>query len=74
MLSERIQRVMMGTLLTIILYLFNIQEIMIASYLLSGVISLVTIWAIFDFCPSLWFWKKVLKEDTYKSVSISREN
>ena len=74
MLSARIQRVMMGTLLTIILYLFNIQEAMIASYLLSGVIFLIAVWAIFDFCPSLWVLKRVLKEEECKHMSLSRES
>ena len=63
MISEKIQRVMMATALTIILYLFNAQEIAIASYLLAGVITLVVVWAIFDFCPSLWTLKKVFKEE-----------
>ena len=72
MLSERIQRVMMGSLLTIILYLFNIQEVMIASYLLSGVIFLIVVWAIFDFCPSLWVLKKVFKENTFETTSLKR--
>jgi len=62
MLSERIQRTMMGTMLLIILYLYNTNEIIIANILLVAVASLVFIWAIFDFCPSLWSLKKVLKE------------
>ena len=66
MLSDKIQRIMMGSMLTLILYLFNIQEAMIASYLLAAVITLVFIWAFFDFCPSLWTLKKVLKEDCKK--------
>lgn len=67
MLSERIQRVMMGSLLTIILYLFNIQEVMIASVALTGVIFLITIWAVFDFCPSLWALKKMFREEKCKN-------
>jgi len=63
MLSEKIQRLMMASILMFILYLFNIQETMIASYLLSGVIFLIAVWAFFDFCPSLWALKKVLKEN-----------
>ncbi len=66
MLSEKIQRIMMGTVLTVILYLVNIQEIMIASYLLAAVIVLVFVWAIFDFCPSLWVLRKVFKEEYAK--------
>jgi len=63
MISEKIQRIMMATVLTIILYLFNAQELVIASYLLAGVISMIVIWAVFDFCPSLWTLKRVFKEE-----------
>jgi len=73
MLSERIQRVMMATLLVVILYLFNIQETAIASILLTGAIVLVTVWAVFDFCPSLWALRKILKEEC-KNASLSRDN
>ena len=66
MISEKIQRVMMATMLTIILYLVNVQELMIASYLLAAMIGLVFIWAFFDFCPSLWTLKKVFKEECSK--------
>lgn len=66
MLSERIQRMMMGTMLMIILYLFNVQELVIASALLAAVIGLVFVWAVFDFCPSLWTLKKIFKEDCKK--------
>ena len=65
MLSERIQRVIMAMALMAILYLFNIEEAMVANYLLSGVIGLVVIWAIFDFCPSLWTLQKLFKEKKY---------
>ncbi|PHR54331.1 MAG: phosphoribosylaminoimidazole synthetase [Arcobacter sp.] len=74
MLSEKIQRIMMGSLLTVILYLFNIQEIMIASYLLTAVIMLVFVWAVFDFCPSLWVLRKILKEEKCQVVSVSKES
>lgn len=66
MISEKIQRVMMATMLAVILYLVNVQELQYASYLLSAMISLVFVWAIFDFCPSLWTLKKVFKEEQYK--------
>lgn len=63
MKSDRIQRTMMGTMLAIILYLVNIQELMIASYLLSFMVVMVFSWAIFDFCPSTWGLRKIFKED-----------
>lgn len=66
MLSDRIQRVMMGTFLVVILYLVNIQETVIASYMLGFMIAMVFVWAFFDFCPSLWMLKKGLKEKCSK--------
>jgi hypothetical protein len=63
MLSERIQRAMMGTMFLVILYLYNTNEIIIANILLVAVTSLVFIWAVFDFCPSLWSLKKIFKEN-----------
>lgn len=66
MLSDRIQRVMMGTFLVVILYMVNIQETVIASYMLGFMIAMVFVWAFFDFCPSLWMLKKGLKEKCSK--------
>ncbi len=62
-MSDKIQRLMMGTFLVVILYVVNIGEIMIASYLLGFMIAMVFTWALFDFCPSLWMLKKVFNED-----------
>ena len=53
---------MMAAMLAIILYLVNIQETLIASYLLGAMIALVFVWALFDFCPSLWTLQKMFKE------------
>jgi hypothetical protein len=66
MLSDKIQRIMMGTMLVIILFLVNIQETMIASILLGFMIVMVYMWAFIDFCPSLWILKKGLKEKCTK--------
>ena len=62
-MSDKIQRLMMGTFLVIILYVVNIGETMIATYMLSFMIAMVFSWAIFDFCPSLWMLKKYFKEE-----------
>jgi multisubunit Na+/H+ antiporter MnhE subunit len=66
MLSDKIQRIMMGTMLLLILVLVNSGETMIASYLLGFMIAMVYVWAFFDFCPSLWMLKKGLKEKCTK--------
>jgi len=62
MLSERIQRAIMGTILLTALILFNVQELVLANAILIFVNILIFIWAFFDFCPSLWTLKKFLKE------------
>ncbi len=66
MISERLQRVMMGIMLMIILYLYNTQEMALANYLMGFMIGMISIWAVFDFCPSLWTFKKVFKEECKK--------
>ena len=62
-MSDKIQRLMMGTFLIVILYIVNIGEIMIASYMLAFMIAMIFTWAIFDFCPSLWMLKKYFKDE-----------
>ena len=62
--SHRLQRLLTGTMLSLIWALFYLGESTIAFGLLGFVIAMIFTWAIFDFCPSLWFFKKVLKEDT----------
>jgi len=66
MISNKIQRIMMATMLSVILYLVNIQEAVIATYLLTFMIVMVTSWAIFDFCPSVWGLQKIFKEECKK--------
>lgn len=63
MLSDKIQRTMMAAMLAVILYLVNIEQIMIASYLLTAMIVLVVVWAFADFCPSIWVLRKIFKEE-----------
>ena len=65
-MSDKIQRLMMGTFLLVILYVVNIGEIMIASYLIGFMVAMVFSWALFDFCPSLWMLKKAFNEDAPK--------
>lgn len=62
MLGDKIQRLMMATFLVVIAYLVNIQELQIASYMLGFMITLIVVWALFDFCPSLWALKKYCKK------------
>ncbi len=66
MKSDKIQRTLMGIMLSVVLYLFNTQHVMLANYLLVFIIAMIVIWAFFDFCPSLWTLRKVFKEECSK--------
>ncbi|MEN8147787.1 MAG: phosphoribosylaminoimidazole synthetase [Campylobacterota bacterium] len=64
--SHRLQRLLTGTMLSFIWALFYLGESTVAFSLLAFVVAMIFIWAIFDFCPSLWFFQKVLKEENAK--------
>ena len=63
MLSEKIQRTMMAFMMSISLALFYTGSTQIASAILGFVIVMTLLWAITDFCPSLWLLSKLLKEE-----------
>ncbi len=67
MQSHRLQRLLTGTMLSCIWALFYLDESTIAFSLLGFVVAMIFTWAIFDFCPSLWFFQKVLKEEETKA-------
>jgi hypothetical protein len=59
MCAEKIQRFLMGIVLTVCMVLFVQGEIQIAVILQTFVILMVMVWAFTDFCPSLWIFKKI---------------
>ena len=69
MCASRIQRYMMAIVLSISLYLMKFMpELMLMGFvvgeiLMVFVILMIAVWAIFDFCPSLWFLGKFMKKD-----------
>jgi len=62
--AHRLQRLLTTTMLTLIWTLFYLGATTIAFFLLAFVIVMMLSWAIFDFCPSLWFFNKVLHTNT----------
>lgn len=60
MYAEKVQRVMMATVLAIsaILWIMGVNAWALA--LQVFVIVMIVVWAITDFCPSLWMLKKFL--------------
>lgn len=59
MCAERIQRFLMAIVLTVALVLFASNQMLYAMIIQTLVIVMVIVWAIFDFCPSLWVFGKI---------------
>ena len=59
MCAEKIQRFLMAIVLTAAMLLFANGQLLYAMILQTLVIVMVIVWAITDFCPSLWVFKKV---------------
>lgn len=59
MCAEKIQRFLMAIVLTAAMLLFANNQLLYAMILQTLVIVMVIMWAITDFCPSLWVFKKV---------------
>lgn len=57
--AEKLQRLMMAAVLVVAYYLMSIGSIY-GSILLGFVIAMVVIWAITDFCPSIWALTKLV--------------
>lgn len=56
--AERLQRLMMASVLLIAYFLMSIGSGYGIALLLFAVVMIV-IWAITDFCPSIWFFTKI---------------
>ncbi|MDD3342552.1 MAG: phosphoribosylaminoimidazole synthetase [Sulfurospirillaceae bacterium] len=55
--AEKLQRFMMATVLVIAYFLLSIGSIY-GNILLFFVIAMIVVWAISDFCPSIWVFSK----------------
>ena len=58
MCAEKIQRLLMAIVLLIAFYFMTIGSV-IGFVLQLFVIAMVVVWAITDFCPSLWIFGKI---------------
>ena len=58
MCAERLQRLLMAVVLLIALYFMSVGSV-IGIVLQLFVVAMVVVWALTDFCPSLWFFNKV---------------
>ncbi|MGA9046850.1 phosphoribosylaminoimidazole synthetase [Sulfuricurvum sp.] len=59
MCAEKIQRFLMAIVLTLTMVLFASGQMQWGVILQTLVIVMVVVWALTDFCPSLWIFKKV---------------
>ncbi|MDD5052134.1 MAG: phosphoribosylaminoimidazole synthetase [Sulfuricurvum sp.] len=59
MCAERIQRFLMAIVLTISMVLFATGHLQYGVILQTFVIVMVAMWALTNFCPSLWIFTKV---------------
>ena len=59
MCAERMQRILTACVLGIIMGLFAAGKMQIAVLAQTFVIVMMLVWAFTNFCPSLWFFKKV---------------
>jgi len=59
MCAEKIQRFLMAIVLTISMALFSEGFTLYGMILQGFVILMIIVWAIKDFCPSLWVFSKL---------------
>ncbi len=59
MCAERIQRFLMAVVLTVAMLLFASGMVQAGVVLQTLIILMVIVWALSDFCPSLWLFKKL---------------
>jgi membrane-bound ClpP family serine protease len=58
MCAEKIQRLLMAIMLLLAFYLMSIGSVF-GMVLQLFIIAMIVIWAITDFCPSLWAFGKI---------------
>ena len=59
MCAEKIQRLLMAIVLTISLVLFLQGFTLYGMILQAFVIAMIIVWALTDFCPSIWIFTKL---------------
>jgi len=59
MCVSRIQRLMTSVVLSLVILLYFVGYTAIALWIQIFVIIMMTIWAITNFCPSIWVLKKL---------------
>lgn len=60
MCVERIQRLMMAAFLVVIFYCVSAGLTTVSLVLIAFMFVMLVVWAIADFCPSIWMLRKFL--------------
>ena len=60
MCVERVQRILTAIVLIIILGLFGTGYFKLAVILQTFVIVMILVWAVTNFCPSIWILRKII--------------
>lgn len=60
MCAEKLQRILMALVLSVALFFVIAGQNSIAIVVLAFMIAMVLVWAVVDFCPSLWVFKRLL--------------
>jgi len=58
--AQRVQRLLMAIMLGLVLLLIGTQQLQMAIILQIFIIIMVLVWALTNFCPSIWFLQKVI--------------
>ncbi len=70
MCAEKIQRFLMAIVLTIAMVLFTTGHVQLGVIVQTLVIVMVIVWALADFCPSLWVFKKLFGSCEKKRLNL----
>ncbi len=61
MCIERVHRLMMASLLIVAIFMFLTAKEIIALAILGFMVFMLTVWAVFDFCPAVKILSRFLK-------------
>jgi hypothetical protein len=67
--AQRVQRLMMAIMLGIVLMLAGSGMLQAAFVLQVFIMIMIIVWALTNFCPSIWFLQKVLGDCDFEKKS-----
>ena len=67
--AQRVQRLLMAIMLGLVLLLASTGMTQLAVVLQIFIIVMIVVWALTNFCPSIWFFQKVLGDCDFEKKS-----